>query len=71
MTRSERLKRYCEGRTKKFVGVRRLGIPAEFAGPMMTYLSKIDIDDLIQRIDALEVENETKVELPRRRGRAA
>lgn len=62
LSRSERVKRYCEGRKKQFVAEQRLGIPRQ----MMTYLLRVDIDELIERIDALDVDDD-EVRIARRR----
>lgn len=54
MNRTERLKRYCQGRTKTWVAEKKLGIRPQ----LLSYLVQIDIDKLVQTIDSLEVEPE-------------
>ena len=52
MTRSQRLREFCRGRTKQFVASRYLKIPPQY----LSYLLSKDIDKLIARIDALPLE---------------
>lgn len=54
MNRTEKLKRYlaATGRKKGYVAKEVLGVPPQ----MMTYLLNHDIDQIVQRIDALAVE---------------
>lgn len=56
MNRTEKLKRYCEGRKKYHVAERDLGIPAG----MMSYLLKHDIDRIVARIDALPLDEKPR-----------
>ena len=52
MNRTEKLKRYCKGRKKGWVAEEKLGISPQ----AMTYLLRIDIDKLLQRIDSLKLD---------------
>lgn len=53
MNRTEKLKLYCEGRTKTWVAEKQLKIRPQ----LLSYLVQVDIDKLIADIDALPVES--------------
>lgn len=54
MNRTEKLNQYCVGRKKGWVAEQKLNVPPQ----MMTYLTKVDLDDLIARIDALQIDDQ-------------
>jgi hypothetical protein len=56
MNRTEKLNRYCEGRKKHYVAEKELGVSRQ----ALSYLLRIDIDDLVRRIDALPVEEKRR-----------